>query len=251
MLEASDGRQALTVLQGAAPVNLVVCDSDMPEMDGMEFFRHMGQAHNEASVIISSAQERSLLDSVEKMALAYGVRLLGVIEKPVTLDALEDLIARLGLHGPQPSTAVARVPGFSLDEILEGIHRKQFKNVYQPKTGLKTGRVVGAEALARWNHPVHGVIGPEAFIAPLEQSEKIDELTMPMLAQAAHACRRWRQRGLELRMSVNLSLVSLADTTLADRVTQVVRSAGVKPSHLILEITETAAMTDVGPLWRT
>ena len=68
--EAGDGRQALGSMQGAAPADIVVCDLDMPEMDGMEFIRHLGQADRAVSVIIASAQESSLLNSVNKMARA-------------------------------------------------------------------------------------------------------------------------------------------------------------------------------------
>ncbi len=66
-----------------------------------------------------------------------------------------------------------------------------------------------------------------------------------MLEKAARACRAWREHGKELTVSVNLSLVSLTDTMLANRITQTVRSAGLDPRHMIPEITETAAMTEV------
>lgn len=247
VLEAGDGKQALTLLQGTAQMDLVVCDLDMPGMDGMEFLRHLGQAHNTTPVIISSAQERALLLSVEKMARAYGVRLLGTIEKPMTLDGLEDLIAKYEPAKPAPARAAAAVAKFSLDQILHGLQQKQFEPFFQPKVELATGRTIGAEALARWRHPEHGPVGPYAFIALLEQSGKIDTLTLVMLEAAADACRAWREHGLELTVSVNLSLVSLTDTTLADRITQTVRSAGLDPRHMILEITETAAMTEVAP----
>lgn len=245
--EAGDGRQALASIQGAAPVDLVVCDLDMPEMDGMEFMRHLGQANSAVSVIIASAQEPALLNSVNKMARAYGVRLLGVIEKPVTLKGLENLIARHELPKPQPARASAGEPSFSLEEILHGVQEKQIEPYFQPKVGLATGKVLGAEALARWRHPEHGPVAPFAFIASLEQAGKIDELTLLMLEKAALACRAWRERAMELTVSVNLSLVSLTDTMLADRITQTVRSAGLDPRYMILEITETAAMTEVAP----
>lgn len=245
VMEASNGREALALIRDAPPVNVVICDLDMPEMDGMELIRHLGQANSAASVIISSAQERSLLASVEKMARAYGVRLLGVIEKPLTLEGLEDLIAQH--EQPGPSSAHASDPVFSLDQLLAGIQQSQFEPFFQPQVGLATGRVLGAEALARWRHPEHGMVGPFAFIAPLEQTGNIDGLTYLMLEKAANACRTWRERGFDLTVSVNLSLASLTDTMLAKRITQTVRSAGLDPRHMILEITETAAMTEVAP----
>lgn len=250
VLEAGDGTQALALIyeSARAPVDVVVCDLDMPGMDGIELLRHLGQERIPVSVIISSGKERALLNSVQKMARAYGVRLLGVIEKPVTRVGLEELIAQH--QGPTAGAAhsSARDPSFSLDQILDGMQCKQFEPFFQPKVALDTGRIAGAEALARWRHPEHGLVGPHAFIALLEQSEKLDELTFQILEKAADACRSWIERGLELTVSVNLSLVSLIDTTMADRITQAVRSVGLDPRHMILEITETTAMTEVAPV---
>ncbi len=242
VLEACDGQQALALLRDTH-VDLVVCDLDMPEMDGMEFIRHLGQTGLTVSVIISSAQDKALLSSVEKMARAYNVRLLGTLEKPVKLADFKNMIAR---HEPsKPKVVRADVAGFSLEQILHGMQQKQFEPFFQPKLELTTGRIVGAEALARWRHPEHGIVAPYAFIALLEQSKNIDELTFAMLGAAADACRTWRERGLELTVSVNLSLVSLDDTMLADRITQAVRAEGLDPRSMVLEITETAAMTDI------
>lgn len=251
VLEAADGLQAMGMLWDGMPtsalVDIVVCDLDMPEMDGMELLRHIGQAQCATSVIISSAKERPLLASVEKMALAYGVWLLGVIEKPVTLAALGDLIARRDLPRVSPKPHVVGEQSFGIDEILRGMRHEQFETFYQPKAELASGRTIGAEALARWRHPECGIVAPYAFIAVLEQSGNIDALTFRMLHNAAVACSGWRLNGFDVAVSVNLSLVSLTDTTLADRVTAIVRSAGLAPCHMVLEITETATMTELAP----
>jgi EAL domain-containing protein (putative c-di-GMP-specific phosphodiesterase class I) len=216
----------------------------MPEMDGMEFLRHLGKAHSSAAVIICSAQARSLLVSVETMAHAYGVRLLGAIEKPVTRERIEDLIA--GYQPALPSNRnAAGVTSFTLNQVLRGLQEKQFEPFFQPQVKMATGQTIGAETLVRWRHPKHGLVGPNAFISLLEQSGKIDELTFPILEGAVNACRAWRAGGLELTVSVNLSLVSLADTTLADRLLEAVSSSGLAPDRLTFEITETVAMTEV------
>ena len=245
--EAGDGKQALALIQGTKRVDLVVCDLDMPQMDGMEFIRHLGRLNRKVSVIIASAQPNALLNSVAKMASAYDVRVLGTIEKPVTLEALRKLIVLHEPTRPQAAQVSATAPGFSLKQILCGLREKQFEPFFQPKVDLANGRVLGAEALARWRHPDHGIIPPYAFIAPLEQSGEIDVLTLLMLEKAARACAMWRERGLELTVSVNLSLVSLSDTTIAERITAIVRAGGLDPLHLILEVTETAAMTEIAP----
>lgn len=215
VLEAQDGKEALASMRSNAPVDLVVCDLDMPEMDGMEFMRHLGQAKSDASVIISSAKERTLVASVEKMAQAYGVRLLGLIEKPVTLAGLEDLIEKCDSGTQRLRRLPTGEPSYSLEEILFGAEQRQFAPYYQPKVALATGQILGMEALSRWHHPQHGLVTPHAFISVLELSGNINELTLLILAQAAAACRRMHERGFELTVSVNLSHVSLTDTTTA------------------------------------
>lgn len=247
--EADNGKQALDMLQGGntSPVDIAICDLDMPEMDGMEFLRHLGSESRSASVVILSALDGMLLASVENMAQAYGIKLLAVIRKPLTLAQLDALISQYERPESKPQQAVAAARSFTLDEVLQAVRAKQIEPYFQPKVDLETGRVTGAEALARWIHPALGVIEPGAFIGLLEQHGKIDELTFLMLEKTAAASRVLLDKGFAILLSVNLSLVSLSDTTLADRVTQAVRDAGVDPHHIILEITESAAMTDVAP----
>ncbi|KXW57978.1 EAL domain-containing response regulator [Ferrovum myxofaciens] len=244
--EAGNGRQALEMLHAVhtRPVDIVLCDMDMPEMDGMAFLRHLGQENNAAAVIILSMLDRVLLVSVEKMSEAYGVKLLGAVEKPLTRVQLEALILRYE-RGSRAQRPHGTVQVFTLEEIRQGMKAKQFEPYFQPKVDMKTGRLMGAEALARWIHPEYGVITPYAFIPLLEKAKEMDELTFMMLEKSVAACRSLQDKGHSLVISINLSLTSLTDITLADRITQGVLDAGVDPRAIVLEITESAAMTDV------
>jgi EAL domain-containing protein (putative c-di-GMP-specific phosphodiesterase class I) len=245
--EAPDGRVALTIIQDPTrPVDIVICDLDMPGMDGMEFIRHLGESGVAVSIILASALERNLVASVETMTEAYGIRLLGVVEKPLTPGKLGPLIE---LHKPaqtKPDRPRAAGPSFTLEEIAAGLKNDEFEPFVQPKIELATGQVKGAEALARWRHPQKGIVAPYAFIKPLEDNDLIDELTWVMLKKAATFCSTWRNAGLDATVSVNLSLKSLSDIHLADHVTELVRSQNLEPRHMVLEVTESAATTDVG-----
>jgi EAL domain-containing protein (putative c-di-GMP-specific phosphodiesterase class I)/ActR/RegA family two-component response regulator len=246
--EAADGQAALDIIgDSARAFDIVICDLDMPGMDGMEFLRRLGQIKAPMSVILSSALDRALLSSVATMAEAYGIALLGVIEKPLTLAKLVPLLQnhRPGESGPPATNAVA--PVFTLEEITAGLLNDEFEPYFQPQVNLATGRVHGAEALARWKHPARGVIAPASFIAVLEENGMIDALTWTMLKKSARMARTWRDAGLSGTISVNLSLKSLAQPGLAERVTQLVRGQGLEPRHMTLEVTESAAATEVGP----
>jgi EAL domain-containing protein (putative c-di-GMP-specific phosphodiesterase class I) len=244
--EASDGKAALDLFRGAAqPMDIIISDLDMPGMDGMEFIRHVGAAGIPVSVILSSALEPALVSSVETMTRAYGITLLGAIEKPVTPQKLEMLIKK---HAP-PKANVAKAPGaapFPLEDIRRGLTSSQFVPFFQPKVSLAQGTVTGVEALARWLHPEKGVIAPYAFIGPLEDNGLIDNLTWVILEASAKLCREWTSRGLDATVSVNLSLKSLTDPGLAERITGLVQKQDLDPRRMVLEVTESAAMTDVG-----
>jgi EAL domain-containing protein (putative c-di-GMP-specific phosphodiesterase class I)/FixJ family two-component response regulator len=244
--EASDGKAALDLFRGAAqPVDIIISDLEMPGMDGMEFIRHVGETGMPVSVILSSALDPSLVSSVETMTKAYGIALLGAIEKPVTPQKLSDLIRKYAL--PKPKAArPAGTESIPLEEIRQGLKNGEFVPFFQPKVNLANGTVTGAEALARWLHPKKGVIGPYAFIGPLEENGLIDNLTWAMLEKSAKLCRDWTSNGLEATVSVNLSLKSLTDPGLAERVTEIVQKQGLDPRRMVLEVTESAAMTDVG-----
>lgn len=247
VLEAADGTEALALFDAAdCGVDLIICDLDMPRMDGMELMRHLGSRQCDVGVIITSAHESNVINSVQIMAHAYGLRLLGVIEKPATRESVGRLIeldaAELKLRETQ---SIAVASPCSIDDIQAGIAADQFEPFFQPKADLSSGRIVGAEALARWLHPERGIIPPAAFIGPLESAGRLDDLTFRMLERSAAACRGWREAGFDLGVSVNLSLVSLTSTDLADRITDTVVGAGLEPARMTLEITESAAMTDV------
>lgn len=245
VLDAADGRSALDLFRAAeTPVDIIISDLDMPGMDGMELIRHIGEAGLPVSIILSSAIEHAVLSSVQTMAKAYGIDLLAAIEKPVTSQKLEAVIERYQPPQRSDRPRAASSP-FSIDEVRRGLQNGEFEPFYQPKIDLATGRAVGAEALARWRHPEKGVVGPYAFIGVMEDGGLIDDLTWVMLQSSARQQYLWAARGLQLAISVNLSLKSLVDTEIAERITQIVRAENVDPHAIILEVTESAAMTQV------
>ena len=245
VFNAGDGATALEMYKSIEPpVDIVITDLNMPGMDGMEFVRHLADFGAPVAIIVATDQDRALLASVETMVRAYGVNLLQGIQKPVTA---KKLTAALALYGKRPAIpAPAAGHGFTLDQVLAGLAADQFEPFFQPKVALATGEICGAEAVARWCHPVHGNLGPDTFIAALEASLHIDELTTAMLRKALVCCKSWRVAGHHASVSLNLSLTSLGDVTLAERLMETVREAHVEPRHVVFEITESAAASDMG-----
>lgn len=115
---------------------------------------------------------------------------------------------------------------------------------YQPKVHVATGQVVGAEALVRWQHPVHGLLPPSAFIPAAERTGLIRPLTLYVLERALEQVAVWRAAGRDMSVSVNLSVRDLLDPGFVAEVSAAVRRNHVPQDALELEITETMAMVD-------
>lgn len=248
VVEAADGSEALDIIRARnTSVDFIISDLDMPGMDGVEFMRHLGEAKSQASIILASVLDSSLLASVDTMAKTYGLTILGVIKKPITAVKLAMLIQlHRSLQRPAMQAKTARST-FTLEQIVAGLKNDEFEPFFQPKVDLVTGQVKGAEALARWRHPRDGIIAPDLFIPLLEQTGWIDDLMWAMLKKSARVCRDWRETSaLDVTVSVNLSIKSLAAKGCADRLVELVRAENLAPKHMVLEITESATTTDVG-----
>jgi diguanylate cyclase (GGDEF)-like protein len=115
---------------------------------------------------------------------------------------------------------------------------------YQPQVSCTDGAVVGVEALVRWDHPRHGLLGPAAFLDLVEDYRLMPLLTRVVLAQATAEAAAWREHGWDLPVAVNLSASSLARAELLPEVGAALARAGLPTDRLVLEVTETAIMQD-------
>jgi len=131
-----------------------------------------------------------------------------------------------------------------LRDLRSAIQEGAISAAYQPKLDLRSGALVGVEALARWVHPEKGNIPPYEFIPILEQTGLIRPFSLHMLELAARFARRCRDRGFELSVAVNLSVYNLRDERLAEQVADILRRHDLNQRLLSLEITESAIMND-------
>jgi EAL domain-containing protein (putative c-di-GMP-specific phosphodiesterase class I)/CHASE2 domain-containing sensor protein len=133
-----------------------------------------------------------------------------------------------------------------LSQLDDAIDDGQVWLAYQPKLDLKTGRTVGAEALARWTHPEKGPISPTEFVTAAEQSDRIGKLTDFVLDQAIGSTAVLVRQGYDFGIAVNLSARMLNDRRLPERVATVLGRHGLNADKLTLELTETAAISGTG-----
>ncbi|MEO5841039.1 MAG: GGDEF domain-containing phosphodiesterase [Acidimicrobiales bacterium] len=113
---------------------------------------------------------------------------------------------------------------------------------YQPQIQAATGAMTSVEALLRWDRPGHGPVSPATFIPLAERIGMVDRLTDWVLDEALDAQLRWRAADVRISSSVNFSALSLSDPELSDRILDALRSRGLPPEALVIEVTETAAV---------
>ena len=129
-------------------------------------------------------------------------------------------------------------------ELRQAIGRDELELHFQPKAALADGRVVHAEALVRWKHAIHGIMRPDEFIPLAEQSGNIGLITKWVLRRAIAQCASWNRDGLDLAIAVNLSALDLFDSELPTYISGLLADAALPSTKLVLEITESAVMSD-------
>jgi diguanylate cyclase (GGDEF)-like protein len=135
--------------------------------------------------------------------------------------------------------------------LAAGDKNEALELYFQPKIDALSGKVTAAEALLRWQHPQRGLIGPAAFVPLAERSGLIGPLGNWVIEAACKQARTWRDRGLRMRVAINLSAHQMRQDDLADRIADALRRHRIHPSLLTCEITESAAMEDTGTTQET
>ncbi|HEX7341048.1 MAG TPA: EAL domain-containing response regulator [Rhodanobacteraceae bacterium] len=249
LLDAPDGHSALATLrQQAQTVDVILVDLDLPRMDGIEFIDHVARDKLAQAVVVLTALDPALLNTVQIMARDSGMRVLGTIEKPLTLAKLEEA---LDLY----FTVEMAVDDDTHQEIDEGLLAEalasgDFESWFQPQVAIDNGFVTGAEALARWR--LNGAqIPPTHFIVELERHGLICALTERILGQACASQKHWQDQGMHIGISVNVSMHDLGNTSVADRYEAIAHAAGVNPHDITLEITESAAICESAKVLNT
>jgi len=237
------GRTALKLVdsQDSRP-NLILLDINMPDMDGIEFVRHLVEHHYSGALILVSGENERVLQSVGKLVRAHKITELGHLSKPVTPERLVTLIEKWTPPSQGAIRAAKKVYG--ANELRAAIANGELINYYQPKVAVATGEVIGMETLARWRHPKDGMIFPDQFIGIAEQYGLIDELTRVVLTGALAQARIWQDAGLTLRVAVNLSMDNLVSLNFLDYLAELTAKAGVAPQEMVLEVTESRLMHD-------
>lgn len=220
--EARGGTEALELLSACAP-DVIICDIDMPGMDGVEFIRHIAERRLAGAVVVASGLERSVLNAVEAVGHGYGLQVLGSVEKPLTARRLSELLATYR----RPPTA-GHVEALSETELHAALDDGRIDVRFEPIVDLKSGLISGAGTVP-W------LVDAGRTVAADQMSAQLAPLFTDYLLEAACDCVGELD---DLALWTPIVRSALADVGVADRLLGVVRGRAIDPRRIVLTVGE-------------
>ncbi|HJV86068.1 MAG TPA: EAL domain-containing response regulator [Noviherbaspirillum sp.] len=238
-----DAEQFFAELGSWAPSHIAL-DLVMPAVDGVEVLRRLANHRCRARIIITSGLGVRVLESASRSAAERGLDIAGVLPKPFKPQILREL---LQMPGKESGAIDARSPdpGLALaaKDFDRALAREEFVVHYQPKIQLTDGRVMGFEALVRWQVPDIGLVYPDHFLPAAESLGKIDDISQQVISTGLDWLRNVRTRH-DIILEVNVSAKSLRDIGFADFIANECDARQVDRTAVVVEITESSAIKD-------
>lgn len=238
---AAGGDQARDILN-TENFDVVVADIALASMDGFAVIEHVAEIEKRPSIILVGDNDLITQQKIRDHAMAYSVNLLGILSSPVERSQLHAALRDVASLGGGDSEGAQT--GLAETEFMRGLMTDGLSPVFQPKIDLQTGKVVGAEAFARWNAPGGGLLGAGAIIKIAREKGYMDALTYRMLELALQQQGKWRREGKDVPLSINTSSENLRKADFADVVSGLAEQFGVEPSMVRLEVTEADFQVD-------
>jgi EAL domain-containing protein (putative c-di-GMP-specific phosphodiesterase class I) len=238
--------QAAAELISTQVFDCVTVDLSLGDRDGIELLRLIAALDVVPRVIVISGCERRILNATVRMAHAAGIVDAISLPKPVDLALLREVLVdrrRVDRLTQRSFDSVHR--DISQAALRSALERGEIYAAFQPKIELSTGKLVGCEALARWDSPEFGSIGPDIFIPVAEQAGCIKAMTMQMLGDSMEIARVFLAKDPDFVVAVNLSATLLSDASIPEDVELALEEACIPAKSLMIEVTETIAMADI------
>ncbi|QCU90227.1 EAL domain-containing protein [Thiomicrorhabdus sediminis] len=247
ILCAEHGEHALELIEQHNNIDIVLCDLEMPVMNGIDFINAIPEHKRSFGLVVMSSRELNLIKGVELMAQSAGISTLGAFAKPFVKENLDTVIAdfKPGAIKIQPGARNSKQDCLSESDLQKAIAKDEFCLHFQPKIRFDDYKLVGFEALLRWNHPVWGMVSPADFVPALVRFDLIDEVTLWIVEAVAKSLAKWNQVGLQTNVAINLSSRSFHDASFAKKICEGIDKYGILSNQVSFEVTETEVIKDM------
>jgi EAL domain-containing protein (putative c-di-GMP-specific phosphodiesterase class I) len=229
----TDSVKSLQEILSARPPTVTVLAIDDVE-GGPAMLRVLAQEVAHSAILLIGAVHPRVLAGAKRTAETYGLRVIGVVTRPLDAAAIERLLV------PHLRDA----PPIALDELERSLAEHELILEYLPKVDIRAGapKMQSVEALVRWNHPRRGLLYPRHFLGAIEENGLMTQLTDYVMTEAVRQAGQWRERGLPLEMVVNLNPMLIRDREFPERVAVLLRENEVPPRQLIFDVTDASRL---------
>jgi len=233
--------------QALAPeTSLIMLDLMMPGMDGIELLRQLGKQQCKVGIVLISGVGKRIMETAQELAQAHGLVTVGHLQKPFRVKELEEILDGYTCAAPAPALRTKAEIVAEDWELRKAVEGEEFVLHYQPQVGIATGRLVGLEALVRWQHPERGLIFPDNFIPRLERMGLIDRLGWIVAKRGLEDIRLFADAsGISPALSINVAVSTLDDLKFPDAMAALIERHGISPEKIILEITESGLIQEL------
>ncbi|HAS8514031.1 TPA: EAL domain-containing protein [Vibrio vulnificus] len=226
--------------------DFIFCDLDMPHNDGIDLLISLNELKYTGNVALISALDRPIISAVSAMCEHFSFQVLGKISKPYSNNDIQQLLDNAA-NALKPARKLRRKIDVSDQEFLFDLANGRVKNYYQPLVDCRTGDVVGYEALARWLHPIHGMLSPGLFLPIVERCHLSHEL-FDIVTDNAIRDARYINQGQ--RISINADQINIEDGNFSERFIAKCLENQVEPSVFTIEITENTSFSNSVALYK-
>ena len=217
---------------------MIILDLQMPGKDGIEVLQFLTHKGFDGKVHLTSGMDRKVIDSAAKLAHSLGLDIAGILQKPITLQVLEEGLSQS-----------FKADSFVINKqtISQAIENDDLVLYHQPKImfGEDGGvSVHSCEALVRWLHKDQGLIPPVQFIPLAEREGLMGPLTDAVLAMAMQQVKDWQDMGIDMKLAINVPPHLLSDNGFPHHFSEMANRIGVSASSFIIEVTERTLFDD-------
>lgn len=240
---AGSGDEVLTKMADGLAPDLLICDLNMPGLDGIDLLKILGDRRFPGEIIVISGCDKRIIKAACKIAIHNHLNLTGGIEKPIDSKKLKRLVqycceTRRTLRLVDEPQVITKL------ELLQAFEKKQFIAYFQPQVSVQKGSVEGVECLSRWRHPLRGVLLPGEFM-PAIRRYQLDAVFIEYIFKAAlKAFAVIHQECGVATLAINLSPEVLQDESLPQHLKALVEAEGLAIHQIKIQVCENEYVDD-------